>query len=78
MIVWRSAYELYAHAALARQAGLSDEAIRALENGETAKDLTDKEQLAQTYTLGLTSQHSVLTSVYEGQNVHSADEGWLT
>jgi 4-carboxymuconolactone decarboxylase len=63
--VWRSAYELYAHAALARQAGLSDEAIRALENGETAKDLTDKEQLAQTYTLRLTSQHSVEASIYE-------------
>jgi 4-carboxymuconolactone decarboxylase len=63
--VWRSAYELYAHAALARQAGLPDEAIRALENGQTAKDLTGKEQLAQAYTLGLTSQHSVETSVYE-------------
>jgi 4-carboxymuconolactone decarboxylase len=63
--VWRSAYELYAHAALARQAGLSDKAIRALEIGEAAEGLTDKERLAQTYTLGLTSQHSVETIVYE-------------
>jgi len=63
--VWRSDYEIYAHAAVARQAGLSDEAIRALQNGEPAKDLTDKEQLAQTYTLRLTSEHSVDATVYE-------------
>jgi 4-carboxymuconolactone decarboxylase len=63
--VWRCAYELYAHAALAREAGFSDETIRALENGDVPTDLTDKEQLAQTYTLGLAAQHSVETSVYE-------------
>ena len=63
--VWRSDYEIYAHAAVARQAGLSDEAIRALQNGEPAKDLTDKEKLAQTYTLRLTSEHSVDATLYE-------------
>jgi 4-carboxymuconolactone decarboxylase len=63
--VWRSAYEIYAHSAIARQAGLSEDTIRALRNGEPAKDLTDKEQLAQTYTLRLTSEHSVDASVYD-------------
>lgn len=63
--VWRAAYELYAHAAAARLAGFSDGTIQALENGEVADDLTEKEQLAQRYTLGLTSQHSVNASVYE-------------
>jgi 4-carboxymuconolactone decarboxylase len=63
--VWRSDYEIYAHSAVARQAGLSEETIRALQNGEPAKDLTDKEQLAQTYTLRLASDHSVDASVYE-------------
>jgi 4-carboxymuconolactone decarboxylase len=63
--VWRSEYEIYAHSAVARQAGLSEETIRALQNGEPAKDLTDKEQLAQTYTLRLASDHSVDASVYE-------------
>jgi 4-carboxymuconolactone decarboxylase len=63
--VWRAAYELYAHAAAARLAGFSDGTIQALENGEVADDLTEKEQLAQRYTLGLTSQHSVNASVYD-------------
>lgn len=63
--VWRSAYELYAHAALARQAGFSDKTIRALQSGEVAPDLTEKERLVQRYTLGLTSQHSIYATVYE-------------
>ena len=63
--VWRSEYEIYAHSAVAHQAGLSEETIRALQNGEPAKDLTDKEQLVQTYTLRLASDHSVDASVYE-------------
>jgi 4-carboxymuconolactone decarboxylase len=63
--VWRSAYEIYAHSAIARQAGLSQDTVRALQNGEPAKDLTDKEQLAQTYTLRLASEHSVDAAVYE-------------
>jgi 4-carboxymuconolactone decarboxylase len=63
--VWRSGYEIYAHSAIARQAGLSQDTIQALQNGEPATDLTDKEQLAQAYTLRLTSEHSVDESVYE-------------
>jgi 4-carboxymuconolactone decarboxylase len=63
--VWRSAYELYAHAALAHQAGFSDETIQALQNGAAANDLTEKERLVQRYTLELTSQHSIDAPVYE-------------
>ena len=63
--VWRSAYELYAHAALAREAGFSDETIRALENGELADGLAERERLAQRYTLELTSRHLIGAAVYE-------------
>ena len=63
--VWWSAYEIYAHSAIARQAGLSKDTIQALQNGEPAKELTDKERLAQTYTLRLTSEHSVDATLYE-------------
>jgi 4-carboxymuconolactone decarboxylase len=63
--VWKSAYEIYAHSAIADQAGLSQDTIWALQNGVPAPDLTDKEQLAQMYTLRLTSEHSVGASVYE-------------
>ena len=63
--VWWSAYEIYAHSSIARQAGLSEDTIQALQNGEPAKELTDKERLAQTYTLRLTSEHSVDATLYE-------------
>jgi 4-carboxymuconolactone decarboxylase len=69
--VWQSADEIYAHSAIARQAGLPEGTIRALQNGQPAKDLTDKEQLAQAYTLRLTPEHSVDTSLY-----HSTEQAF--
>jgi 4-carboxymuconolactone decarboxylase len=63
--VWRGDYEIYAHAAIARQAGFSDETIQALQDGQVTKDLTDKEQLAQAFALRLTSAHSVDAALYE-------------
>jgi 4-carboxymuconolactone decarboxylase len=63
--VWQPDYEIYAHTAVAYQAGLPDEAIRALRNGEPASELSEKEKLAQSYTLELTSKHSVDATRYE-------------
>jgi 4-carboxymuconolactone decarboxylase len=63
--VRRSAYEIYAHPAIAWQAGLSEDTIRALQNREVAKDLTDKEQLAQTCALRLTPEHFVDPNTYK-------------
>jgi 4-carboxymuconolactone decarboxylase len=63
--VWQSDYEIYAHSAIALQAGLSEETLQALRSGEFAVDLTDDEQLAQAYTLQLVSEHSVERSLYE-------------
>ena len=48
--VWKCDYERYAHTAVARKAGLSEAAIGALTTGDTASDLSDKEQLAQRFT----------------------------
>ena len=62
--VWHADYEIYAHTAVAHQAGLSDEAIRALRNGQPANELTGKEKLAQAYALQLTSEHSVDATLY--------------
>jgi 4-carboxymuconolactone decarboxylase len=45
--------------------GFLDSVIQALQNGEPAKELTNKERLAQTYTLRLTSEHSVDATLYE-------------
>jgi 4-carboxymuconolactone decarboxylase len=63
--VWQPGYEIYAHTAVAQQAGLPDEAIQALRNGEPANELADKENLAQAYALQLTSKHSVDATLYE-------------
>jgi 4-carboxymuconolactone decarboxylase len=63
--VCRSPYDLYAHAALGRQAGFSDETIRALENGDIANDLAEKGRLVQRYAVELTSQHSIGANLYE-------------
>jgi 4-carboxymuconolactone decarboxylase len=63
--VWGAVYELYTRAVLAREAGFSVKTLQALENGEVSKDLTEKKQLAQRYTPGLTSQHSVDATTYE-------------
>jgi 4-carboxymuconolactone decarboxylase len=63
--VWQPDYEIYAHTAVVHQAGLPDEAIQALRNGEPANELADKENLAQAYALQLTSKHSVDATLYE-------------
>ena len=61
---WRSDYELYAHEAVARKAGLSDEAIRTLVAGGLPEDLDEKEKIAQRYTRELSTGHRVDASLY--------------
>ncbi len=61
---WRSDYELYAHSAVARKAGLSDEAIRTLAAGGLPDDLDEKEKVAQRYTRQLSTGHRVDASLY--------------
>jgi 4-carboxymuconolactone decarboxylase len=63
--VWGGDYEIYAHSAIARQAGFSDETIRSLQDGEATKSLSDREQLAQAFALRLTATHSLDAALYE-------------
>jgi 4-carboxymuconolactone decarboxylase len=44
--VWRSAYELYAHSAAARTAGLPDQVVRALTAGQRPGELSAAGQTA--------------------------------
>ena len=44
--IWHADYELYAHAAVARKAGLSNAAIKTLVTGGVPDDLTEQEKLA--------------------------------
>ncbi len=63
--VWKAPYELYAHSAAARAAGLSDGAIRALVAGEPSSELADDERLAQRVALALTAERRIGDDLYE-------------
>ena len=62
--VWQCDYERYAHAAVARKAGLPEGAIDALVNGTETSELTEVEQLARQVATDLTSEHAVHDDLY--------------
>jgi 4-carboxymuconolactone decarboxylase len=67
--IWGADYELYAHAAVARQAGLSESAIRTLVSGGLSGELTEREQLAQRVTRQLCVYHRLVDELYrEAEN----------
>jgi len=63
--VWQADYELYAHLALARKAGLSEDAARAVATGELANELSFDETLALRLTQQLSTNHRVDESLYQ-------------
>ena len=62
--VWRADYELYAHSAAARAAGISEDAVKALANGEIPDELTEDEKIAGRLARQLTSTHRVDDALY--------------
>ena len=62
--VWKFPYELYAHAAAARQAGLSEACVAALVAGEPSSELTAEETIARRLALALTAEHAVDDDLY--------------
>ncbi len=62
--VWQAPYELYAHSAVARRAGLSEEAVRALGGGEPADELSHEERVAQRFTRQLAAERRVDGETY--------------
>jgi alkylhydroperoxidase family enzyme len=62
--VWKSNYELYAHAAAARKAGISEDAIRILTTGGLPNELSDQEKIAQRYARQLSAEHRVDAALY--------------
>jgi 4-carboxymuconolactone decarboxylase len=62
--IWGADYELYAHAAVARQAGLPESAIRMLVSGGVPDGLTDRERLAQRVARQLCVEHRVDDDLY--------------
>ncbi len=62
--VWRSAYELYAHRAVAAKAGLDPMTIDALATGRPPAGLTDAQAAAHAFTHQLAADHAVAADVY--------------
>jgi 4-carboxymuconolactone decarboxylase len=72
--VWDARFELYAHSALAHQAGLSTESITALVNGQLPDDLSAHEKIAGRVAQQLSAgNHRVDDELYrEAQNAFGA------
>ncbi len=73
--VWQSDYERYAHAAVARKAGISEEAIRTLSAGGLPDELDASEKLAQRYTRQLSTEHRVDDALYRDAEQAFGHEG---
>jgi 4-carboxymuconolactone decarboxylase len=70
---WQADYELYAHIAVARKAGLSDEAARAVATGGLPDELSCDETIALRLTQQLSTSHRVDESLYrEAENAFGA------
>jgi 4-carboxymuconolactone decarboxylase len=62
--VWGTDYERYAHAAAARKAGLSDDAIAALSAKRKPSNLSEPALIAANFAHELSSQHAVSDNTY--------------
>jgi 4-carboxymuconolactone decarboxylase len=62
--VWDADYELYAHTTLARQAGLSDEAVTTLRNGGIPEELGEDEKIAARVARELSTRHRIDDELY--------------
>ena len=71
--LWKSDYELYAHSAAARQAGISASAIRTLAVGGLPDDLSEREKVAQRYAREFSAEHRVDANLYSAA-VHAFGE----
>jgi alkylhydroperoxidase family enzyme len=63
--VWNAPYELYAHSAAARHAGIPEDAIRTLAAGGLPDGLSPAEAIAQRYARQLSAEHRVEAALYE-------------
>ena len=70
---WKSDYELYAHSAAARKAGISASAIRTLATGGLPDDLSEREKVAQRYARQFSAEHRVDANLYSAA-VHAFGE----
>jgi 4-carboxymuconolactone decarboxylase len=69
--VWKSKYELYAHGAAARKAGISEDAVRTLTTGGVPDHLSDQEKIALRFARQLSAEHHVDAALYSAASTLS-------
>ncbi|MFP5068771.1 carboxymuconolactone decarboxylase family protein [Pseudonocardia nantongensis] len=74
---WQADYELYAHAAAARTAGLSEEAVAALRAGSGTADLGSAERVAHRFADELARTHRVTGDTYAAADAAFGRDGVL-
>jgi 4-carboxymuconolactone decarboxylase len=75
--VWKSGYVIYAHAAVAGKAGLTEEAIRDLAAGGCPDQLTDQEKIAHRYAYQLTVEHRIDDALYRAAEQTFGSQGLM-
>ena len=73
--VWRCDYERYAHAAVAKAAGLPPGAIAALVAGEATEELDEDEATARRLTQALTADRTVDDALFAEARARFGDRG---
>jgi len=61
---WQAPYELYAHCAVGRHVGLSDDEARTLAEGGLPQDLSDTETVAHRVARALSLEHRLDDALY--------------
>ena len=72
---WNSAYELYAHEAVARSVGLPEDAIKALAAGQVPSGLSEQEESAYLFTRQLAAEHRVDPQTHTRAKAAFGDKG---
>lgn len=62
---WNSAYEQYAHTAVAHTVGLKDEAVQSIRSGQEPEQLSAEESAAYQLTRTLSAEHGVGDEIYQ-------------
>lgn len=72
---WQAAYELYAHVAVGRAAGLGEATLQALVAGQKPASLSPEESVAYDFTHCLATTHQIDAGLYEQVIVTFGEKG---
>ncbi|MGI4790258.1 MAG: carboxymuconolactone decarboxylase family protein [Janthinobacterium lividum] len=72
---WQSDYEVYAHSAVAKVVGLSEDIIQAITAGQTPEGLSEQEASAYEFTKQLAANHKIDSATYARASSAFGDKG---